>query len=110
MSGRTPVSHEDIADRLDRGDTKFAAIEVALGQIREEQQAIRSEQQRAADEQARAADEQKKIREIVEAWVAVKGAGNFIIWWGKVVAGATVILATLLAMAKFKLWTVLGGN
>lgn len=83
-----PVTHEDIANRLDRGDDKFHAIERRLSAIEEKQD---------------------RTNEILEAWVAVKGTGNFIIWWGKVMAGGVVILTGLLAIAKFKLLGIFGG-
>lgn len=86
---RNPVSHEDLADRLDRGDDKFAAIEQRLQAIEEKQD---------------------RTNELLEAWVAVKGTGSFIIWLGKVFGGWAVILTALAAATKFRLWTAFGGN
>ena len=92
---RQPVSHEDIADRLDRGDGKFVLIEARLSAIEQAQ--------------TLSLEEQKRTREILEAWVAAKGAGEFIIWAGKVLGGWMVIIAALLSILKFKLWTIFEG-
>lgn len=85
---RAPVSHEDIAERLDRGHIKFGFIEARLAAIEEKQD---------------------RTNEMLEAWVAVKGTGGFIIWAGKVVGGWMVIAAATLSILKFKLWTIFGG-
>jgi hypothetical protein len=95
MAGRG-VTHADIANRLDRGDGKFVAIEARLGAIE------------AA--QAQSLEQQERTNELLEAWIAMKGLGNFIIWWGKVFGGLIVIGTAILTVLKLKLLTVLGAN
>lgn len=101
------VTHEDILARLASGDGKFDAIAAELAALRQEHGAFRSSQETMAVALAANTEAVTKLAEVQEAWVAVKGTGNFIIWWGKVAAGATVILASLLSIIKFELWRAL---
>lgn len=72
------VSHEDIVERLERGDNRFRCIEEKMDAILNSLEGIRSEV--------------GATKEIVEAWGAVKTAGKFIKWLGGVVAAAIAIL------------------
>lgn len=83
------VSHADLAKRLDRGDNKFDQMDARFDEIE---------------------DKLDRMNELLDAWVAVKGTGNFLIWWGKVVSGVMVILAASLAILKFKLLSLFGGG
>jgi hypothetical protein len=95
-SRRREPTHADIMDRLDRGDKRFDDIEAILKDLKASQ--------------AEQAKTMLKLSEVQDAWVAVKGTGNFIIWWGKIMAAGAVIVASLLSIVKYQLWRVLGGQ
>lgn len=122
MSGG--VSPDDLDRRLSAGDAKFAELTNAHNEFRtlltsfegklsdhtKAVDALTIAQQHQAEAQERQAEMVQKLAEIQDAWVAVKGTGNFIIWWGKVVSGLLLGLASMLALIKFQLLSVLSGG
>lgn len=83
------TTHRDIADRLDKGNERFAVIESKLVEIADHLKALDALPQMQADIAA--------TKEIVEAWSAVKWIGRFFKWLG-IVAAAVTALAGMLKM------------
>ena len=86
------VSHEELAERLDHGSERFAAIEVALAKIALAVEPIPAMQ-----------EELTKTRELVEAWSAVKTVGRFLKWSSGIIAALTAIGVALKVLA-IELW------
>ena len=81
-------THLQIMERLDRGNERFERIEqdnAELLKIVREMQATLTNQ----------TSEIAKMREIVEAWGAVKTAGRFIKWLGGIIAALAAIYAAI---------------
>lgn len=67
------ATHEDIMDRLKRGEDRFAHIEAQQAAILDALKPLESVREDVA-----------ATKEIVEAWSAVKTAGNFLRWIGPI--------------------------
>jgi hypothetical protein len=76
------ISHEDIDDRLRRGEARFTSIEHKLDQVLAEMGTIRADV--------------CETRELVEVWTAAKTFGKFVKW----AAGLTTGLAGLWIVLK----------
>lgn len=98
MAGdRKDITHEDIMARLERGDERFREIAKLLEELPEMRSDLKANTAAI-----------KRMAEIQDAWITIKGTGNSIIWLGKVLGGLLVILASLGAIVKFQLWAIIG--
>lgn len=76
---RETVSHEDVMNRLDNGDGRFRKVEEDLDDIKADVAEMK--------------ETLVAIKDMVEAWTAVKTAGRFIKW----LAGLAAIFVALKA-------------
>jgi len=83
------ITHEQLAERLDRGDRRFQAIEKKLACLDERTAGL---PQMQADVAA--------TRELVEALSAVKTVARFIKWSASLVAALAALWAIVRASAK----------
>lgn len=83
------ITHEQLAERLDRGDMRFQAIEKELADLK---QAVAPIPEMRKDVAA--------TREIVEALSAVKTVARFIKWSASLVAALAALWAIVRASAK----------
>lgn len=88
------ATHDDIMDRLGRGDDRFRRIE-------EQQAAILA----ALEPLKGVREDVAATKEIVEAWAAVKTMGKFIKWAG----GLILVVSGVLVAMKSGLATIMGG-
>lgn len=85
---RDAVSHEDLADRLDKGDGQFVSINEKLEAIATALEPLPQMQRDIA-----------KTREIVETYETIKNLAKFVKWASGAVAGVLAIWVFLKAMA-----------
>lgn len=83
------ITHEQLAERLDRGDRRFQAIETKLASLEEQTGCL---PQMQADVAA--------TRELVEALSAVKTVARFIKWSASLAAALAALWAIVRASAK----------
>lgn len=81
------ITHEDLNDRLGRGEARFTVIEGKLDAIASALDTL--------PDMARKIDE---TRDIVEAWHAVKTGGKFLKWLGGIAVAIAAIWAILKGM------------
>lgn len=75
------ISHEDIMNRLGGGDDRFKKVEDDLDDIKADVAEMK--------------ETLVAIKDMVEAWTAVKTAGRFIKWLGGIAAGIAAILVAV---------------
>lgn len=83
------VTHEQLAERLDRGDMRFQAIEKRLAALEDQTGCLPKMQQDVS-----------ATREIVEALSAVKTVARFIKWSASLAAALAALWAIVRASAK----------
>jgi len=83
------TSIEQVAERLDRGDKRFAAIEKKLACLQERTEGLPDMRKDVA-----------ATRELVEALSAVKTVARFIKWSASLVAAVAALWAIVRASAK----------
>ncbi|MBD3744575.1 MAG: hypothetical protein IE932_00005 [Sphingopyxis terrae] len=85
------MKNEEIAERLAEGSRQFENIHAQLGEVIA---ALRTLPEMKADIEATKADS-ASVKEIVEAWNAVKTGGKFVKWVAPIIGGIVGAWAAL---------------
>lgn len=91
------ISHEDIADRLERGEARFSCIEGKLNDISEGIKHLSETVEPLRDDVS-------TIKEMASGWKALNTIGHFFSWIGKLGAGVALIYAAAAVALKAALW------
>lgn len=112
-----PVTHEQILDEIQafkgeiRGEIRLINDRLHQNDVRMESIPELTEYvSEMRNELRHNTEETKRMSEVLDAWVTLKGAGNAVIWMGKVLAAMAVIGTAIAAGIKFKLWSFFGGG
>lgn len=113
-----PISHADIWERLDKGESRFDEIETQIAALVEGQsEAMIQRQTNAAVLQdisvalsvlPEMKDDIASTKEIVEAWGAVKIMGKFVKWSSGIIAAIVVIVVAVKTAGAA--WVSWGGS